>query len=297
MEIQKVKPDFVSLRDLSFRLGIGQEELLTLASKAGRPYLDFPLMKGDKIRQIRPCIGRLKFAQQRIQRRLLRELPLPEYLHGGIRKRSASTNAVLHLGQPYVVRLDVTNFFDEIKPAHIFEVWRCLGYSPRLARLLTKLTTARRSLPQGAPTSTMLANLVLLPADNAILEATSGSNLVYSRYVDDIVLSGAHPQAFIPEVCLQVQRLGFRIKRRKTQIQAHHRRQEVTGYVVNDKHKVSRSRSRRDSVRLAVYHFCSKGEGDGRSVAGKIIDLKATNGGAAASLSGMVAVRAGTKKA
>lgn len=293
----QAEPEHVSLRALSFRLGVAQTELLSLAKKAGRSYTEFPLLKGDKVRQIRPSVGRLKVVQQRIHRRVLRHIPLPAHLQGGIRKRSASTNAELHLGQPYVVRLDVKNYFDEIKPAHVFEVWRRIGYSPRLARLLTKLTTARRSLPQGAPSSTTLSNLVLLPADDAILQAIAGSDAIYSRYVDDIVISGSHPQAYIPQICLQVQRLGFRIGRRKTSIQPNHERQEVTGYVVNNKLKISRSRSRRDSVRLAVHQICSRVEGDERSVAGKVIDLGITNSGAAAPLRRRLARRAGAQKA
>ena len=224
-----------------------------MAREAGRHYNEFTLKRGDKTRVIRPATPALKKLQKRIYRRLLRLLPMPSWLHGGIPRRSPLTNAGVHLGKRYVVRLDIVEFFDRITPAQIFEVWRRLGYSPRLARLLTQLTTLRRSVPQGAPTSMALANLVLFEADEQILRIIAGSGAQYSRFVDDIALSGDYPQRFIPQIARIIQQAGFSIRRRKTKIQGRGKRQEVTGCVVNNEGRLTKSRCRRDNVKAAIH--------------------------------------------
>src|SRR6185436_20457188 len=81
------------------------------------------------------------------------------------------TNAFQHLGKHLVVRIDIQDFFSSITDRQIYSVWADkLGNSPPVASLLTTLTTYRRHLPQGAPTSTYLANLVLLGADQVLTQ-------------------------------------------------------------------------------------------------------------------------------
>ncbi|HVF61766.1 MAG TPA: reverse transcriptase family protein [Thermoanaerobaculia bacterium] len=273
-------PTIVSLRGLAQKLGVSKEELRTMASEAGRHYREFTLKRGDKTRVIRPADPALKRLQKRIYRRLLRPLPMPTWLHGGIQHRSPLTNASVHLGKRYVVRLDIVEFFDRITPSQIFEVWRLLGYSPGLARLLTQLTTLRRSLPQGAPTSMALANLVLLEADQQILRIIAESGTQYSRFVDDIALSGDYPQFFIPQIAGILQRAGFSIRRRKTRIQGRGKRQEVTGCVVNNEGRLTKSRCRRDNVKAAI-HQANLDETSliltGQVLNGRIQDIRSTN--------------------
>lgn len=173
-----------SLRDLAFRLGVSQKTLKTVAAHAERYYRPFTRRRGAKVRQFDKPIGPLRLLQDRIHERLLRPLQLPEYLHGGIPGRSAKTNVSAHLGQTTIVTADVGDFFPSITPRHIFHAWReTLGCTPTISRLLTQLTSFKGRLPQGAPTSTVLANLVLHSAEAEVRRACADLGLTHTTFV------------------------------------------------------------------------------------------------------------------
>ena len=73
----------------------------------------------------------------------------------------------------------------------IYELWIRLGYGPRLASLLTRLTTLAGHLPQGAPTSDALANHVLAPVDAGLIAIVTALDLKLSRYLDNTYPEGA----------------------------------------------------------------------------------------------------------
>src|SRR5258708_36650911 len=86
----------------------------------------------------------------------------PDYLQGSLAGRDYVTNASLHAKKKILICEDVKRFFPSVGAIYIEQVWRdCLGFAPDVARLLTKLTTKGGYLPQGAITSSFLANLVL----------------------------------------------------------------------------------------------------------------------------------------
>jgi RNA-directed DNA polymerase len=150
------KTRILSLNRLAWTLGIPREVLESLAAVAGHHYRPFLLERqGKKPRLIDNPDRCLKDTQRKIYKRLLKDLKFPEYLHGGIKGKSPKTNAAKHLGKRLVVRLDLEDFFPSITNRQVYSVWsRNLDNSPPVSRLLTLLTTYRRRLPQGAPTST-----------------------------------------------------------------------------------------------------------------------------------------------
>lgn len=280
----------VSLKELSVYLGIPQDELLDVAKTAGRHYRDFSLITARdkhglpaKVRHIDTPMPRLRKIQGRIQAKLLAKLQYPACLHGSIKGRSPATNAAAHRGQKVVVGIDIEDFFPSVSHHAVYQVWCRLGYSPRLARMLTRLTTRNRRLPQGAPTSSLLSNLVLLDVDAQVEQLCGEYDCRYTRYVDDMTLSGNAVRSLIPEVMLIIQRAGFKAKRRKTKVAAGHRvAQSVTGININDPRKLSIPRSWRQRFRRQIRELNSpENRNELDSIRGKLGYLEQFNTGEA----------------
>jgi RNA-directed DNA polymerase len=116
-----------------------------------------------------------------------------------------------------VINIDVRAFFDEVRHRVVYRMLRKeLAFGREVARLITQLTTLRAALPQGSPTSTVLANLVLAaPIDTAISRSARQLDVEYTRFVDDISFSGNDPRPLINEVGKLLSRRGLRMHRKK----------------------------------------------------------------------------------
>jgi retron-type reverse transcriptase len=177
-----------------------------------------------------------------IQRSILSNLfnfSFPDHIQGGISKRSIVTNASLHRGKKWIACLDISKFFPSVHHTQIKEIFLSLGCSQRIAVALTHFTSHHYELPQGAPTSPMLANLILYNLDTNIQRLCKTKHLTYSRYFDDITISGNRALDVVcDKVILIARREGFRIhkddkeKFRKT---PSWKTQTVTGIVVSRK--------------------------------------------------------------
>jgi len=214
------------MRRLEFLLGRSRSELKDLARNATRHYEPFLLKpkqrwfakktKPPKKRWIDHPVDPLKAIQSRIQDRLLSTLILPDHLLGGVRGKSVAHNAELHLGARCLVTIDIKNFFPSVKPTQVRNVFqRTLGCSPAVSYLLTGLTTYRDRLPQGAPTSPLLANLVLSSFDDKIRAVCEENSIRYSSWVDDLAFSGNSVSAIIGPVIKALMVSGFRVSHRK----------------------------------------------------------------------------------
>jgi RNA-directed DNA polymerase len=223
------KLNLYSINDLEFRLHVSREELGSVAAIAGACYRPFKqakkprpfqkIIKPPKLRDIDNPTDRMKRIQRRINDRLLKPLALPSYLCGGVRGKSVIDNVNMHLGSRCLVTIDIKSFFPSIDNHQVFKVWRnLLNCSDRISRLLTRLTTFERHLPQGAPTSTLLANLVLHTADGPIRDECKRLVVRYSSWVDDLAFSGDNPQQVIQTAASTLRAAGFAISHKKLKI-------------------------------------------------------------------------------
>jgi RNA-directed DNA polymerase len=105
-------------------------------------------------------------------------------------RRSALRAALLHRGHSYFFHTDIKNFFPSTTAQRVQDTFARLGADSRISRILTLLVTCDDQVPQGAPTSVTVANLVLFPLDNRIAGICLKHGLSYSRYVDDLAISG-----------------------------------------------------------------------------------------------------------
>jgi RNA-directed DNA polymerase len=219
-------------------LGVPRDKLGQLSAEAERLYSPFTLVQVKrgkrKERPIDNPLAPLKNVQTRIKERLLDPVDLPSFMCGGVRGRSTQANARIHVCQSEVVALDVRNFFGSVTCAQVAGVWHeRFGASNDVAWLLTRLTTYGGHLPQGAPTSTALANLVMLPTMERLHLWCRDRGLRLSIYVDDMSVSGKLARVAIPVVASELSRARLRLARGKVKVMPSHVRQEVTGLVVN----------------------------------------------------------------
>lgn len=235
-----MKPEEVrilSTRKLSWLLGIPYKDLELLAENAGRCYQPFDRRRQrgtGKWRHIDNPQGIIKTIQSRIQKRILSGIEFPETMFGGIRGRSAKDHAAFHAGQSLLVTMDIKACFPSTTHKSIYEIYvKKLACAPDIARVLTKLTTFQRSLPQGAPTSLSLANLALWNLHEDLQALAKRLDLRMSMYVDDIAFSGARAREAIEPAIRLTMSHGYAISQRKVEIQPRSSRQEMVGSVVN----------------------------------------------------------------
>jgi hypothetical protein len=205
----------------------------------------------------------LKSMQGRIKCMILRHVKFPAYLMGGIsdldRPRDYVRNAAIHAGARVLVNEDITEFFPSTSAAIVYDIWRYFFRFPdEVARTLTALTTKDGGLPQGAKTSSYLANLVFWSTEPAAARTLRQMGFQYSRYVDDISISSQIDRSprdlgrAISVVAFMVRRRGLHLKRRKHRIMRAGQRMEVTGLVVNE-HSASLGPKKAANIRAVVH--------------------------------------------
>jgi hypothetical protein len=181
----------------------------------------------------------LKSLQRRLLRRLLQRLKCHPAAKGFQPGESIVTNALPHVGRAVVVRLDLRDFFPATTASRVYHYFRRIGWNRPAARLLTDLCTHQGGLPQGAPTSPRLSNLVNFRLDRRIAAMAKKLGALYTRYADDITLSFRKDERdrvryFIRFVRRVAAEEGYRLHgRKKLQIRRRHQQQRVTGLVVN----------------------------------------------------------------
>jgi len=221
----------------------------------------------------------LKAIQRQILSGILDRLPVSDAAHGFRKDRSILTNAQPHVHTAVVVKFDLSDFYLTVRPGRITNLLRRVGYSREVAIWLTRLTTStipgnlpgpvkkplvmweyrQRHLPQGAPTSPALANLVAYRLDQRLLGLAKSFGANYTRYADDLTFSGdarfgKSLKVFIPLVEAIIRSERFQSNKAKRQVLRRHQRQIIAGVVVND----IPNYCRKDYDRLkAILHRCA----------------------------------------
>jgi len=126
-----------------------------------------------------------------LEKRLKDHHPHPAAM-GFIKKKSIADHVWTHAGADIIITADIQDFFPNTRTDRIQEWWYGVYGDEDVARLMTILTTYQGGLPQGAPTSPMLSNLVNFEMDRQIAKRVELSGGKYSRYGDDMVFSWYH---------------------------------------------------------------------------------------------------------
>lgn len=250
-----VKGPELGVIELARRLGLTTVELLAVEPS----YRRFTIPKRSGERRIAAPSPELRDLQRRILRRLLSRLKTHPAVHGFERGRSIVTNALPHAGKEVVVRMDLRNFFESTSAERVERFFRKVGWDRKASRLLMILCTLDGSLPQGAPTSPRLSNLVNFRFDARLAGLARKLNATYTRYADDLTFSfEANDPSSVHGLLWWVKRIvdaeGYRLhQKKKLQIRRRHDRQLVTGLVVNE--SVDLPRATRRWLRAVDHHL------------------------------------------
>jgi RNA-directed DNA polymerase len=251
-------------------------------SNTGSPYVDFQIAKARGGRRtISAPRAPLRAIQRKIHAEILSRVPAHEAAHGYVAGRSTLTNATVHVGAKLLLKTDVRDFFPTIHYWRVRGLFFSLGYGEVVSAALAALCTRRilvdpegerrvvwpGQLPQGAPTSPAISNLVCRRLDARLTGLANKLGARYTRYADDLSFSfhdGAANNAngggvdvgrafwWIDQV---LQQEGFAEHPGKRQVLRPNRRQLVTGIVVNEHAAVPREDRRRFR---AILNNCRK---------------------------------------
>ncbi|TXD37222.1 RNA-directed DNA polymerase [Lujinxingia vulgaris] len=246
-------------------------------------YVSFTIPKRSG--EERPILApkpRLKAIQRDLLDQALSRLPVHRAAHAFVPGRSIATNARPHLRREFLLTLDLHNFFGALHVGRVRGFLMAMGYGWEVASTLALLCTeaprqtvlvhgerlytptGSRTLPQGAPTSPVLANAIAYRLDRRLSGLARSLGLNYTRYADDLSFSGDDPTRIATLMRLSHQIIreeGFEVAPSKTRIQRRGRRQQVTGVVVNQTPGAPRARRRR--LRAAIHHYaraCARGD-------------------------------------
>lgn len=253
-----------SIGSLSLALSLPEKLILNIAQKSQELYREVPQKKKDGTLRITYDARKpLKLIHEQINKKILRKIKFPPYLHGGIRDRnnprSPFSNAAAHSNSKILILEDIRDFFPSVTVRNVFDIWcRKLRFSPEVAEMLTLLTTYQEVVPQGAKTSSYLTNLAFWDIEASLVTRLQNLGLSYSRFVDDICVSSTSNITL--ETKTEAIRLiygmlaakGFKPKRSKHQILKAGQRMEVTGLVVNGS-RPTISKPERKRIRAAVH--------------------------------------------
>jgi retron-type reverse transcriptase len=274
-------PEYGRAEQIAAAMGItiGQLRFLAFSRQTSTVshYIRFRIPKktgGDRI--ISAPMPRLKQAQYWILSNILEKVDLHEAAHGFRPGRSIVSNAQPHVGADVIINFDLKDFFPSISYQRIKGIFRSFGYCEAAATIFGLLCTepdieeleldgktyyvaiSERHLPQGAPTSPTLTNILCRRLDRRLSGMAENLGFVYTRYADDLTFSASgenrrHICNILRRTPSIVAHEGLAINEEKTRILRSSGQQEVTGVVVNEKPNVDRKMLKR--FRATLYQI------------------------------------------
>lgn len=270
--------DISTRNELADFLQISRKSLAYILYKNGIDayYSSFDIpKKSGGFRQINAPKHHLKFAQKRLsfalwnhQNTMRKEHNIKGNIsHAFEKKKSIITNAEVHKNKKFVLNIDLTNFFGS------FHFGRVVGFFSKnhdfklpieVATVIAQLACYNGCLPQGAPSSPVITNLIGQILDMRLIKLCKKYKLCYTRYADDLTFSTNNKPFinkytdFYNHLLQEISQLGFAINDKKTRFQLSNSRQEVTGLVVNEKVSVNRDYCK--DTRAMAHSFYTKGE-------------------------------------
>lgn len=186
---------------------------------------------------------------------LLREYQdsINDAAHGFVKHKSTFTNAQPHTQKRYIVHVDIKDFFDNIFIGQVESSLIRLGIHENVAKFISTLATVDGVMRQGLHTSPDLSNHCLYNVDNQLVEYALVSDFAYTRYGDDITISGeSKPDVEVIKKIIASE--GFGLNEEKIKVQRRGSSQYVTGLTVFDSQpRIPKQFKKR--LRLQLYYI------------------------------------------
>jgi retron-type reverse transcriptase len=246
-----------------------KEQLENLAENPSQHYHVYRVpKKSGGTRIISEPVGRIRAIHELIKQ-WLNQVALHNAAHGFREGRSVFTNALPHINKDIVVNMDIHSFFNSITHSRVRDL--LMDISSELeeeeAHLLANLVTLNGSLATGACTSPVLSNIYMRELDERITTLTRNANVAYTRYADDITLSGKYiPITMIKCISHYLKEYGLEVNHSKFRMMPSRGRQEVTGIIVNS--KATTPKELRNRLRGYLHTLGTEGEDINMTTAG-----------------------------
>jgi RNA-directed DNA polymerase len=205
--------------------------------------------KGGGKREITAPISPIKILQRKLNKALELVYRPKNCTYGFVQGRNIISNARAHQKKRYVLNLDLMDFFPSIHFGRVQGLFMGIPYNLNqdVSTILAQICCHNGKLPQGAPTSPIISNMICAKLDSNLKQLARENQCDYSRYADDITFSSNRSKfpstiAKISEIGQTeigeelseiINKNGFKINSSKTRLQFRYQRQEVTGLVVN----------------------------------------------------------------
>lgn len=270
-----IPPELYSEASLLAHLDLSQSELKKIWWFRHRMYHDFNIAKRNgKVRVINAPDERLKYLQRIIADLLVSIYRIRNPVHGFVTGKSVKTNAASHLNGKYLLNIDIKDFFAAITENRVEGLFESLGIDHRVAEILSRICCNNDRLPQGAPSSPLISNMICFRMDKELLSVAKATRCIYTRYADDMSFSSYRPlsglfagalpptsnvlpELLSPDLTRAIESNGFQIHPEKAHYADRHSRRTVTGIRINEGLNVDRRFVR--NIRAALHSVETRG--------------------------------------
>ena len=201
-------------------------------------------------RKICAPVTKLKILQRKLAYVLKNVYKTKPSVHGFVDNRNIVTNAITLASKGSLLNIDILDFFPSINFGRVRGMFMGKPYNipEKVATILAQICCFDNQLPQGAPTSPIVSNMICAKMDSDLQRLARRYKCTYTRYADDITISsirsrfpialakrGNEPkEAELGQHLVEVvEQNGFKINQRKVSLCSKYYRQEVTGLIVN----------------------------------------------------------------
>lgn len=246
--IENRVPIIFDFEHLCLLLGRSKEYLASAINSPAHHYRSFqiPKKKGGG-RNINSPYPALLECQYWVYENILKSQKIHPTAQGFTIKKSIITNSQLHVSQKEFLKIDIKDFFPSIKINRVISVFQKLGYTNHVSFYLASLCCLNEELPQGAPTSPVLSNIISIHLDKRLFAFAKKFNLRYTRYADDLAFSGESiPPILISYISRIISESGFQVNSTKTILHKTRGKRILTGIsIANDQIKLPRDYKRK----------------------------------------------------
>lgn len=246
--LRKDLPIIFDFNHLCLLLGKNPAYLASVINSNNNHYREFYIPKrSGGARKINAPYPILLECQTWVYENILKKIQIHSSAHGFTFNKSIISNAKIHVAQNHFLKIDLENFFPSIKMNKVITFFKSLGYTHKVSFYLASICCHNKELPQGAPTSPILSNIIAKSLDNRLLRFSKRFNLKYTRYADDLAFSGESiPAKHIEYITHIIKSCGFEVNDKKTILNQDKHKRIVTGIsIAEDEIKIPREYKRR----------------------------------------------------
>lgn len=247
-------PVIFDRQHLCLLLGLDEQYINSVVYGADCHYRTFYIRKkSGGVRELSAPHYTLRYVQNWIYQNILKNIKVNYCVHGFRPKKSILTNAKVHVKNRSLLKIDMKDFFPSIDINKVVNVFRSMGYSNHVSFYLASICCVNGHLPQGAPTSPSLSNIIARHMDNRILGLCKKMNYCYTRYADDIAISGDRiDSSFVDYVKKIIVECSFEVNEAKVKLYNGNGAKILTGVSMAN-NRIRLPRDFRRSLQMELY--------------------------------------------